>query len=833
MQELQFGRFTLRPQRRQILVDGQPAKVGARAFDVLLALIENPQTTTSKGALIDRVWPDAAVEENNLEVQVWALRKLLGAQAIMTVPGRGYRFAMEVERESGAHVPAAAAASLALPPGLPQLIGRDADLAALRRDIDVRRLLTISGIGGIGKSLLARHLLEVERDRRQHGACWIDLAALSDPALVLPAVATAIGVPLGGQNMARALGNAAAPLRLMMVIDNAEHLVEEVAAVVQRLLDAAPELTIVVTSQVPLGLPVERVARLEPLATPDDVPSATQALGYGAVALFVDRVQAVQRRFELTAAHVAAVCSICRRLDGCALAIELAAARVPLLGVLGLEQSLDERLDLLTKGRRDAPARQNSLRAALEWSHGLLSPEEQCLFRRLSVFAGSFTLELAQQVACDEQLDRRQLLDALDGLAAHCLVAVDVADPPRYRLLESPRALALERLAASVEEPALLARHAGAVSRLILAVTAQAAASGFPPSHVIEVLAPDLGNGRAAMDWALRNDAAMAVGLVTPLTTAFSHARAIEGRRLWPATEALLDPAMPAALRLRWRVGAALFYYSEARNVVACEHGRAAAALARDLCDTPALALALGVLGARDQSLSTQERAAAVEEMLALEWPGMPLLSRINNAQTEFMHAHAKGDFERCERAGRRWLELTRAPGWDYERGVALSNLADLALARGHPQLAAQMGRELELQSRGSRHVRTLAIARANLVTALLACDDIVGAREIAELGWPLAAPWQLQPYWGVSLALLAALENRPRACVSLLGYAGARMTAAGMAVQPNEAQAMKRAESVARAHIADAEFDALRQVGQSWPDERAGAAGLARVDIA
>ena len=324
----------------------------------------------------------------------------------------------------------------------------------------------------------------------------------------------------------------------------------------------------------------------------------------------------------------------------------------------------------------------------------------------------------------------------------------------------------------------------------------------------------------------------MAVALVNPLTSAFGRLRAIEGRRLWPATEALLDPGMPAGLRLRWTLGATLFHYTERRDAEACLHARQAVALARQLRDDASLARALGIIAAVDETLGADERRAAIDEMLALETPQTPLLMRINNAQAEFVHAHRVGDIARCEAAGRRWLELTRAPGWDYERGVALNNMADLALALGQPQLAVQMGRELETQLRGSRHLRSLAIARANLVTALLACDDLRGARAMAELAWPMAAAWKLQPYLGVALALLSTLEGRPRAGAGLHGYARARLTEAGVHVETNEERALQRTEALARAALGDARFEALRRVGESWPDERAAAAGLARTDI-
>lgn len=833
--DYRFGRYALRPVQRQLLCDGVPLKLGARAFDVLHALVEQRHRHFPKAELIERVWPDVVVEENNLEVHVWALRKLLGAQAIATIPGRGYRFALPLDGEPGAPAQVEPLRRGALPRRLPPLVGRDAELAALCHAVDEHPLITVTGVGGIGKSLLAQHLLALESDKRLHGVCWIDLTRLTDSALVCATVAGALGLSLGGGDPRRALAAAAAPLKLLMVLDNAEHMVAEVAAAVQALLDAAPALHIVVTSQVPLKMSQERVHRLGPLAAPQPLPalpSPHEAMTFGAVALFVERVAALQPRFALSDANLAAVCSLCRHLDGSPLAIELAAARVPLLGVHGLERALDERLQLLTQGRRGAPARQHTLRAALEWSWALLSTDEQCAFRRLAVFAGSFTLEMAQQVAADPELDRWRLLSALDALVDHSLVAVQEAEPPRYRLLESALALAREKLTESDERAALQERHARTVLAHFMAVNHEYVNDRLRRDQMLDHLAPELDNGRAAMAWALLHDAVLAVSLVTPLTNAFGRTLGTESSSWWPATEALLRDDMPADVRLAWTLGAAMFHYTEFLSARACSFAHAAVALARQAGDTRRLALALGIVAAGDESAGVEARQAALAEMRALQATGAPLLSRISGAQAEFVFGYRNGDLDACEAAGLRWLELTRVPGWEYDRSVVLSNMADLSLARGQVEQAVAMGRELEAQLRESRHLHSLAVARANLATALLAAGLTADARRMAELGWPMAEAWRLQPYWGVTLALLAAQECRPRAAAALLGYAQARQAAAGTVLETNEARAMAQARAIALSALGEAAFDILEHGGQGWADPRAGAVALARSDL-
>lgn len=836
--QFRFGRYLLQPAQRRLLCDGEPVKLGARAFDVLQALVEQRQRHLPKAELIERVWPDVVVEENNLEVQVWALRKILGATAIATIPGRGYRFTLPLDDEA-LPVPAPVAANASrrdtLPARLPPLIGRDSELAALRHAVDEYPLVTLTGVGGMGKSLLAQHLLVLERDTRPHGVCWVDLAALVDPALVCAAIAGALGLSLGAGEPHRALALAVAPLKILLALDNAEHLVDAVAAAVRTLIESAPGVHLVVTSQLPLKLAQERVLRLGPLATPPDAAHAAldarEAMTYGAVALFAERVAALQPRFVLGEDNVAEVCELCRRLDGSPLAIGLAAARVPVLGVAALARALDERLQLLTKGARGAPARQLSLRAALEWSYALLGPDERCAFRRLAVFAGSFTLELAQQVCSDAALDRWQLLAALDALVDHSLVAVQDGEPLRYRLLESPQALAREQLAASDEQATLQERHARAVQALLHALNHDFAMDRLRRDRLLALTAPDLDNGRAAMAWALQHDAALALGLVTPLTNVLGRMRGAEGRRLWPATEPLLHDGLPAELRLEWLTGAALFHFSDYQNARAVAFARRALALARELGDPRRMVLALGIIAARDEQAGPAERDAAMREMRERLTPDLPLLTRVNAAQTEFVYTQRSGDVERAEAVGQRWLALTREPGWEYDHVIVLTNMADLALVRGDVAQAVQLGRELERQLEDSRLLRSLTVARSNLAIALLAAGETAQVRAVAERGWPMAASWRLQPYWAVIFAGLAAQEGRVRSAAGLLGCAHARLAALGGEPEPNEARALAEAERLARAGLEPSAFDAQREAGAAWDDERLGAAGLARAD--
>jgi len=367
---LRFGRFELQRSERRLLIDSRPVLLGARAFDLLAVLAERPGELVGKNELLDRVWAGLVVEEGNIAVQVNALRKVLGADRIGTVPGRGYRFMANVESQvldTTAMAEPVPDLQTRLPRALPALLGRAGDLATLGALVDGHALVSVIGAGGIGKSLLVQHLLDARRRAHRHGVCWVELAGVTEAAALPSTVAEALGVRLGGGDPFEALAFAVGPLDLLLALDNAEHLRDDVGRLAARLIDAAPALKLVVTSQVRLGLATERVMRLSTLDLPPSGAGVEQARATGAVALFVDRAQAADARFALTDANVASVAAVCRSVDGLALAIELAAARAPMLGIHGLASSMGDQLKLLTRNRnRAAPARQQTLRATLE-----------------------------------------------------------------------------------------------------------------------------------------------------------------------------------------------------------------------------------------------------------------------------------------------------------------------------------------------------------------------------------------------------------------------------------------------------------------------------------
>jgi predicted ATPase/DNA-binding winged helix-turn-helix (wHTH) protein len=822
-----FGRVEVQIPQRQVLVDGQPVPLGARAFDVLMALIERRARLVTKDELLEAVWPGLVVEEHNVVVQVGSLRRLLGPQVIATVPGRGYRFVAPLPCDATLHsampdpAPAGSATPLPtnLPDAFPTLFGRDEDLAALRVLVQQHRIVTITGAGGIGKSRVAQQFLHERRGSYPQGVCWVELAALSDPSALAPTIARAMGLQLGGGDPLVALASALKRLTMLIALDNAEHLVEHVARGVQVMHEHAAGVCFLITSQVPLKLDEEQVVALEPLAVPAEVLPPERAMGFGAVELFVRRAKAVDRHFQLVESNVAAVTDICRQLDGLPLAIELAAARAPLLGVGALRAALDDRLRLLAASERVSLPRQQTLRATLEYSHGLLSASEQMVLRRLAAFVGGFLLTTAQQVSAepDQGLDEWGVLDVLGVLVDRSMMSVELTEPPRYRLLESMRVFALERLMESGEEATIRQRHARAVHRHFEDLYAQREAGRLNGTAAQALLAPDLDNARAAMEWALARDPALAVALVPSLSFALGFISFAVVRPYWDATADMLSDQMPPAARAAWMLGWCAFWSD--RDPARVEQWAPAA---RDLCcelgnlDGACRAQALLLVAvtrsssgktpdavlAHLQRLAPSARRSRGTVHLAL---GMAAVvdGRLDDAIAEYQQAWVWS--ERC--------------GEDVTGRFALSNLADALLTVDRTDEAIACCEQSLAQTRGTRRTLEPCMALTNLCAALLTSGDTTRARAAAEEAWPLAAAAGILPYLSDHTALLAALEGRLHDAAQLLGYGDARYKERNLARVANEARAAAQAEGLARAGLGAGAFEGERSDGTRLDD--------------
>jgi predicted ATPase/DNA-binding winged helix-turn-helix (wHTH) protein len=578
---VEFGRFRILPDRRQLLADNRPVEVGARAFDVLMALIDARGAVVSKDALMERVWPDQIVEENNLAIQVWALRKVFATNRslIRTVFGRGYQFTGELRTVSvGSDGPATAAMPEAtpmpsrpptnLPEPISDLIGRDAELNEILTLCGAHRLVTLAGAGGIGKTRLGFEAAWHQLPRFADGVWAVELAPLSDPELVPVTVATALGLDLtSGTASPRSVAHALASKRLMLVLDNCEHVIDAAAGMAEALLHANPAARVIATSREPLRAEDEWVYLVPPLAVPsEDSPEGDDPLRYGAVRLFNERARGAAANFSPNARSAVAIAGICRRLDGIPLAIEFAAARAADLGIDGLAARLDDRFRLFTKGRRTALPRHQTLRGALDWSYELLTDPERMGFRRLAIFAGGFTLQNACAVAADDEIVAPEFVDCVANLVAKSLVTMEIGGAvPRYRLLETTRAYALEKLVQSGEFDTVARRHAKRY--LDLFEDAEAEAETRPTNDWLADYVPRIDNLRAALDWAFSpaGDASIGVALTAAAIPLWMHLSLMEecrGRveRALAATEAGTGHDAHREMRLHTALAQSLMY---------------------------------------------------------------------------------------------------------------------------------------------------------------------------------------------------------------------------------------------------------------------------------
>ena len=506
---ISFGPFLLLAEQRLLLERDRPVRLGSRAFDILLVLIERAGEVVGKDELIARAWPQTFVEEANLKIQVSALRRALGDgqggnRYIVTVVGRGYNFVAPIRIEGPSRASPSPTIAPAAPHNLPfattRMIDREESAAILVSQLSQRRLVTIVGPGGIGKTTVALAVAERMIRTYEQGVRLVDLAPLRDASLVPSAIAAVLGLEMSAEDPLSGLVAALKDSRMLLLLDSCEHVIDAAAHLAAALLGGVAGLTILATSREPFGVPGERVHRLGPLRSPEPSPelTATDAAAFPALQLFVERASAIVEDFALTDANAPLVAGICRKLDGLPLAIEFAAPRVEVLGIEGLAARLDDSLRLLEARRPAATPRHQTMRAVVDWSYSLLSEDEQRFFRALGAFRGAFTMEAAAAVAMDPGV---RAMDRLADLAAKSLVVADVDGmKPRFRLLDTTRAYALEMLDASGERQPIARRHAAYYRQLFEQAEAEAPARAT--GDWLADYAQDIDNLRAVLDWA-------------------------------------------------------------------------------------------------------------------------------------------------------------------------------------------------------------------------------------------------------------------------------------------------------------------------------------------
>jgi predicted ATPase/DNA-binding winged helix-turn-helix (wHTH) protein len=505
---LKFGPFELSTRERVLRRDGVVLPLGSRALDILIYLAERPGEVIGKKQLIDQVWSDVNVEEGSLRVHVAAIRKALadgqfGNRYVANVQGRGYSFVGEVDRLENNVIDKRDRAQneVGPPVQLLRMIGREAVLDDVKDRIRNDRFVTLLGPGGIGKTTVAVAAGHAMAEEFNGGVHFVDLGSLTDPRHVPAAVGTSLGLALKAKDATAELLDAVRSKRLLIILDSCEHLIDTVASLAERLFHEATQVHVLATSRELLRVEGEYCYRILPLDfPPDSLQTRNAMLRYPAIQLFVERVAAKGGNFVLTDAEAPYVAEMCRKLDGVPLAIELAAGRVAALGIKNTITSLVSRLELLKLGRRTSVPRHRTLRATLDWSYDLLSDIERIVFRRIAPFVGHFTLEGAQYVVGEFGSSDGEIFDAIAGLVEKSLLTTRIDETQvLYRLLDTTRAYALEKLELHTEPDTVLLRHAQYITEHLESRRAPLAA--LSRAERVAFYSGQLGNVRAALEW--------------------------------------------------------------------------------------------------------------------------------------------------------------------------------------------------------------------------------------------------------------------------------------------------------------------------------------------
>lgn len=870
-----IGPFVLDATASVLTRGGSPVALGKRAVAVLSVLVRSPGTFVPKARILEAAWPGLVVQESNLAVQVLSIRRALaqaegGESWLETLSRRGYRFTGPVAPVDGAPIAIGAGpAPTNLPEPLTSFVGREREQAEVAALLALHRLVTLIGAGGVGKTRLALRAAASAIADYADGVWLVELSSLTDPGLVPHAVGAVLG--LKEEPHRRPLDTLVESLRakrLLIVLDNAEHLIAACTALVETVLRQCPQVAWLVTSRERLAVPGEQCYLVPSLSLPDASAAATpESLAHAdSVRLLCERARLHLPRFEITAANAASLAAICRRLDGLPLAIELAAARLRTIAANELDRRLDHRFSLLVGGGPTLPPRQQTLRTAIDWSHDLLDDAPRTLLARLSVFAGGFPLDAAERVCAGDGIEAGAVLDLIASLADKSLVVVEErAGAARYRLLESIRDYAAEKLEARGETARCRARHFDHF--LALAREAEPQLIGKDQLAWLERLDAEHDNLRAALAHAAAasDDVPAALGLVTAISRFWYVRGHVAEGRAWLARILALPGGEGTTIRGKALNWAGVFAWKQRDYAASRERYEEALAIRRALGDRGGVGAVLSNLGllAFEQgdyaaALDLHEQSLAIDRELGDRWGVAVSLMHLGEI------AATHGDAAKARAYDEESLAIFRELGDRAHVANALRHLGTMSMRQGDAATASTLCEESlaicrELGDRSgiawaldglgvaARHRRDLAAAGHLHEEALTLFRELGDRKGIAEslrsLGRVAADGGDAEtarPLLRESLAMLQALGERSAIPASveplaaLLASSGAPAQAASLwgamaqlretiaaPLDASERAAHERDVEAARAALGDEAFErAWRQGNAMTADE-------------
>ena len=794
-----FGEYLLDPANARLTRAGQPVTLTRKPLALLAALAGRSGDLVSKDHLLDTVWQRRFVSDSAVKSVLSELRQVLGDDAraprwIETVAGRGYRFIPAVTRIArGTPGATTAGARGNLPAPVCPLVGREAlwaELLPMLKDPQ-QRLLTLTGPAGVGKSLLAHHLADAVRAEARDGVWKIALATLppqADAGLLRAMLAHTLRLSDAAARDDEALSRSMEGLQPLLLLDNAEHVIEIVAALAESLLTRQPGLRLLVTSREALHLPAERVLRVPPLDLPEPAAALDAVLATGAGRLFVQRARATMPEFKVEAAQAPLLAGLCRALDGLPLALELAAARVATLGVGGLHRELlsnasdaagNAALRLLHGPRRGGEVRYHALRDALEWSFASLGEASQRVLRRLAVFNGPFELAAAQQVCADAQTDGWAVLDALDDLVARSLLMASGQEPRCFGLLNSIRAFAGLRLADSGEQRRVQRRHFDAQLRYWTEAEAQALST--PALAWAQLHDAALADLRAALAWGCDAVCRAPPELPTAALLQLAGAAGLVWHRAGHAAEGLrwcervlalagaeADPAARAAVELALaHLGGVAMVLPATQALAAVRRALPAYAHAGDrLHESYALYLEHTLMCRAEPEA---DRSATLARLQGLAEPGWSDLLRRFERSALAYEARLAGDHAVYRQFNTEELARCRALGAQWEAWSAGIGLMLAEHDGGRLDAAVEVGRSVLREIRATGRLRQNANRLAMWIMMLAESGDVAATRDALREALPI-----LQGAGRLGMALLAGAwlalhEGRPGLAAQLL----------------------------------------------------------------